>query len=57
MFDGLQARDAAAVAKLSLLYFAILAVRFLLSIAQVFVRYSACKAFEPVAERMGRSSA
>jgi putative ATP-binding cassette transporter len=38
MFDGLQNRDAAAVARLSLLYFAILAVSVLLSIAQVFVR-------------------
>ena len=38
MFDGLQARDAAAVAKLSLLYFAILAVSVLLSVSQVYVR-------------------
>jgi putative ATP-binding cassette transporter len=38
MFDGLQTRNAAAVAQLSLLYFAILAVSVLLSIAQVFVR-------------------
>ncbi len=38
MFDGLQARDAAAVAKLSLLYFAILAVSVVLSVSQVYVR-------------------
>ena len=38
MFDELQNRNAAAVASLSLLYFAILAVSVLLSIAQVYVR-------------------
>ena len=38
MFDGLQARDAAAVAKLSVLYFAILAVSVDLSVSQVYVR-------------------
>jgi vitamin B12/bleomycin/antimicrobial peptide transport system ATP-binding/permease protein len=38
MFDGLQHRDAAAVGRLSLLYFAILAVSVLLSISQVYVR-------------------
>jgi vitamin B12/bleomycin/antimicrobial peptide transport system ATP-binding/permease protein len=38
MFDGLQNRDGAAVARLSLLYFAILAISVLLSISQVYVR-------------------
>lgn len=38
MFDGLQNRDAATVGKLSLLYFAILAVSVLLSVSQVYVR-------------------
>ena len=38
MFDGLQNRDAAAVGRLSLIYFAILAVSVLLSISQVYVR-------------------
>src|SRR5262245_18939410 len=38
MFDGLQNRDAAAVARLSLIYFAILAVSVFLSIVQVWVR-------------------
>jgi putative ATP-binding cassette transporter len=38
MFDGLQNRDAAVVAKLSLLYFAILAISVLLAIAQVYCR-------------------
>jgi putative ATP-binding cassette transporter len=38
MFDGLHNRDAAAVAQLSLLYVAILAVSVLLSISQVYMR-------------------
>jgi putative ATP-binding cassette transporter len=38
MFDGMQNRDAAAVARLSLLYFAILAVSVLLSVVQVYLR-------------------
>src|SRR5262245_42050352 len=38
MFDGLQNRDTAAVARLSLIYFAILAVSVFLSIVQVWVR-------------------
>ena len=38
MFDGLERRDTAAVGKLALLYFGILAVSVLLSIAQVHVR-------------------
>ena len=38
MFDGLQNRDAAAVGRLSLLYFGILAVSVLFSISQVYVR-------------------
>jgi vitamin B12/bleomycin/antimicrobial peptide transport system ATP-binding/permease protein len=38
MFDGLQNRDAATVGRLSLLYFGILAVSVLFSIAQVYVR-------------------
>jgi putative ATP-binding cassette transporter len=38
MFDGLQNRDAAAVAKLSMLYFAILAASVLLSVFQVHAR-------------------
>jgi putative ATP-binding cassette transporter len=38
MFDGLQNRDAAAVGRLSLIYFAILAVSVLLGILQVYVR-------------------
>ena len=38
MFDGLQNRDAAAVARLSLIYFVILAVSVLLGILQVYVR-------------------
>jgi vitamin B12/bleomycin/antimicrobial peptide transport system ATP-binding/permease protein len=38
MFDGLQNRDVAAVGKLSILYFVILAASVLLSILQVYVR-------------------
>ena len=38
MFDGLQNRDVAAVSKLSILYFVILAASVLLSIFQVYVR-------------------
>ena len=38
MFDSLQVRDTAAVARLSLIYFAILGVSVLLSATQVYVR-------------------